>query len=249
MASIYVYGYDERMLAAPQKVSYESSQKIGSRSEYHRISTGSTRCPLLEMPAEIRTSIYKYLLPTTIDIGGKGTAWVRGSTALLATNKRIYHEAIAMMYGSSTFLLDLRYDSLTFTYRYALRSAIILSSDLRFPDSIAARNLVLIRRYCVHIHFIDSYTGMIKYNIASLAGLAHGVKGQVARLTRSFQDSAEIEQLRIIFRDENRDNKTGGDVLSPLLSLRNIQSVSFSGMIDLKLRMRLERSLTSVQSN
>lgn len=78
-------------------------------------------CPLLQLPAEIRHEIYRYLLPsgrknycfyTDCDRTIVGTRWHRRldalppercSTAILRTNRTIYHEALSVLYSEHLF--------------------------------------------------------------------------------------------------------------------------------------------------
>ncbi len=134
MASVSVYGYDQRMLAAPCNPRPEDNKKNSPRPN---LSQGSTNCPLLKLPLEIRINIYKHILPTTAHLKTKGTAWLRDNIALLATNKQIYAEAIKIMYGSSTFVIDVSYDSITFAYQWLLPSGLVPKTTLTFPQKFA----------------------------------------------------------------------------------------------------------------
>jgi hypothetical protein len=77
-------------------------------------------CLLFQLPAEIRHEIYRYILPsasknfcfyTDCDRTIVGTRWNRAhlshpdpsSLAILRTNRRIYHEAIAVLYSEHLF--------------------------------------------------------------------------------------------------------------------------------------------------
>ncbi len=184
MASISVYGYENQMLAALEEPCLENEGKGDKRLSYHKLPHGSTSCPLLRVPIEVRNNIYQFVVPTTTQIIGKGAAWLRGSISLLAVNKQIHNEAIKMMYGTSTFVIDVNFDSITFVYQWVLPSGLVPETSLAFPDKFVQHNLALIRKYQIRIHVVDSYTGMTKYNIGGRSPLIGGVQGQVAKLAR-----------------------------------------------------------------
>lgn len=198
-------------------------------------------------------SVYGYenqmlIVPTTISIRGKGAVWVRGNIALLVVNKQIYHEAIQIVYGTSTFTIDVRYNAITFAYQWILPSGLVPKTTLVFPDRFAERNLAFIRRYQIRVHVVDGYTGMIKYNISGRSPLADGVRDQVTKLASIIGNVSEIQHLQISLQDDYRgteNDQSVPSVLLPFFDLKNTHAVSLSGNITSDLQKRLLNRLTN----
>ena len=226
MASFSLSASDKQLLATSQRVLCETNPENGSRSDFHKPPHGSTRCPLLEIPVEIRAVIYRYLLPTTVPTKGNRYTWLPGNITLLAANQQIYHEAVAIMYGTSTFCLTLWCHFIEFSCP---------GLSVQFPERIASRNLALIRRYLIHI----------PNNFGGLLYLAHAVRGQVAKLLDILGKASVIHQLQIHFQEDNYGGKRDQEVLLPFLGLKNTQSVSLFGNIEPNLEMRLQKRLTN----
>lgn len=112
--------------------------------------------------------------------------WVRGCTSLLAVNKQIHDEVAAMIYGHSTFLLFVTFSGITFRFRWMLPSGLAPSRTYPFLELMPARYLQLVRKVIVHVDHVDSYTGMIKFNISG-KGLVHGLRKQIQRLVLALQ--------------------------------------------------------------
>ncbi len=248
MASFSVYGYDKQMLPATTESSFDNEGKHGNGSSDHERPHTSTSCPLLEMPVEVRNHIYQLVVPTTTQVQGKGTAWLRGSTAFLVVNKQIYFEAIKIMYGTSTFVIDVRYNAISFAYQWILPSGLVPKTTFVFPTKFAERNLALIRRYQIRVQLVDSYTGMIKYNISGHSPLVDGVRDQVAKLVSILGNVSKIHQLQICLQDDYHGTENGQSVppvLLPFVGLKNTHIVSLSGNITPDLQKRLQDRLTN----
>ena len=252
MAPISVYGYNTNMLAYPEgdperEAFTEDSRDEVMRSKHHQLTPGSTSCPLLAVPLEIRASVYSFVLPAAIEHSDKGTAWLRGSIAILATNKQIYHEAVEMMYGINTFIIDVGYDFVTFAYQWILPSGLVPKTTIALLEKFPKRNLALIRRYLIRVHMVDSYTGMIKYNVTSLSPLAVGVQSQVLKLVNTLQVASEIFRLQIhlVISEWNPELYLYGNIaLSPFLGLKNVSAIFLSGRIPLDFQKKLRDCVT-----
>ena len=68
MASISVYGYNTEMLIPHDSSLNEEAREISQLEGPHRLRTGCTRCPFLELPYELRAQIYNYVLPSTSNV-------------------------------------------------------------------------------------------------------------------------------------------------------------------------------------
>lgn len=237
-----------QMLPPTTETALDNQGEHGNGSSGHKRPQRSTSCPLLEVPVEVRNMIYQLVVPTTTQVQGKGTAWLRGSTAFLAVNKQIYNEAITIMYGTSTFVIDVRYNGISFAYQWMLPSGLVPKTTFVFPTKFAERNFTLIRRYQIRVHLVHSYTGMIKYNISGRSPLADGVRDQVTKLVSILGNVCEIHQLQICLEDNyygTEYNQSVPPVLLPFFGLKNTHAVSLSGNITPDLQKRLQDRLTN----
>jgi len=231
--------------------------------------------PLFQLPLELRQKIYQYLLPCTTQRGQAGFAqafakfipkthqataqsskssedvvWKRGQTSLLCVSRQVHDECATLLYGSSPFVLSVRYDTITFRYSFLLANGLAPSKPYEFLDLVPARYLRLIKQLVVTIDHPDSYTGMIKYNVGG-KGLTHGLREQVQRLVDALkppsEDETGLNSIRVTLINGNkfmdvekrnfvraRENEFRGDdqvqgVLEPFADLRHITEVVILG--------------------
>ncbi|TKA29024.1 hypothetical protein B0A50_03436 [Salinomyces thailandicus] len=124
--------------------------------------------------------------PVSTGTGASGGAmsnvvWQRGQVNLLCVCRQLHDECAEIMYSTNTFLLFLTFSGITFRYRWLLLSGAAPSRSYPFLELLPERYLRLIKRVVVHVDHVDSYTGMIKFNVSG-KGLAHGLRRQVQRL-------------------------------------------------------------------
>ena len=91
-----------------------------------------------------------------------------------------------MVYGSNTFLLGVTFSNITFRFRYLLPSGMAPQREYAFLELMPARYLCRLRRVFISVDHVDSYTGMIKYNVSG-KGLVHGIRRQVLKLVCALQ--------------------------------------------------------------
>lgn len=130
------------------------------------------------------TGVWKILptRPNSSHDTGHDIVWRRGSVVLLRTNRQIHEECATMIYGESTFVIDVTFDSVHFRYRWLVSSSNLMPGrSYSFLDHFSARNLMRIKNYVVNIEHVDDYTGMIKYNHRG-QNLAAGILVQVSDL-------------------------------------------------------------------
>ena len=113
-------------------------------------------------------------------------AWRRGNTALFAVCRQLHDECADMVYGSNTFMLGVTFSSITFRFRFLLPSGMAPKREYNFLELMPQRYLRRLRRVLVCVEHVDSYTGMIKYNVSG-KGLMHGLRRQVLRLVCALQ--------------------------------------------------------------
>ncbi|MCJ1276222.1 hypothetical protein MMC21_004027 [Puttea exsequens] len=235
MASISVYGYDTSMLAAQDAV-YDgplAPTRIIEGTQYHGLKDGSSACPILDLPSELRVQIYSYILPYTTHREGRGITWHRAIARLWSVSRQLYDECIPLLYGNVTFRIDVSFDRVEWRYQYVHRNQdpnLVMKTVPAFPDKIALRNRRFLRKFEVYLYFVDSYTGMIKYDYSNLAFLAGGMARQAQNLYDYLNTLPEIWELRILYYACDRVTPhTLPLVLKPFWGLRNVRSINVQG--------------------
>jgi hypothetical protein len=122
-------------------------------------------------------------------------AWRRGNTSLFAVCRQLHDECADMVYGGNTFLLGVTFSNITFRFRYLLPSGMAPQREYAFLELMPARYLRRLRRVFISVDHVDSYTGMIKYNVSG-KGLVHGIRRQVLKLVCALQPMAGQDEGR-----------------------------------------------------
>ncbi|GAB7322796.1 hypothetical protein MBLNU13_g05365t1 [Cladosporium sp. NU13] len=120
-------------------------------------------------------------------------AWRRGNTALFAVCRQLHDECADLVYGGNTFMLGVTFSSITFRFRFLLPSGMAPKREYNFLELMPERYLRRLRRVLVCVDHVDSYTGMIKYNVSG-KGLMHGLRRQVLKLVCALQPLGEQDQ-------------------------------------------------------
>ncbi len=243
-SQISVYGYDTSMLSETVVINQPETMEP-QKSDLQGFCTSPSTCMILELPFEVRQEILKYMLPATIETRSKGVAWLRGHTAMLTVNKRLYSEGIRMMYGDTIFVIDVTWDSITFAYQWLLANGLVPKRTLAFPGKLAERNLANIKNVIVRVHHVDNYTGMIKHGFEG-PGLREGLKLQIEKLCKTLQEIYQLSQLRIHFQNDSHTAGVDQEILKPLLSLKNVRTVEATGSVTSEFARTLERQLNDV---
>ncbi len=227
--------------------------------------------PLLRLPLELRQQIYSYLLPSTpyetLRPGQKrrkgapaGVIWRRGHTALLATSRQLHAECAALMYGRSTFALDVTYDSIRFRCRWGLPWGVVPNRTFDFFELFSAASVARMRHFVVNVEHVDSYTGMMKYNCGGI-GLTEGLRRQVERLADALETVEAIRSLQVrlmvgnavlnelrrvpVHRVEADGNPAVTQtVLNPLTRLAGVERVKITGAVTEHFAGVMERKMT-----
>ncbi|EME42936.1 hypothetical protein DOTSEDRAFT_173475 [Dothistroma septosporum NZE10] len=135
--------------------------------------------------------------------GGAHIVWQRAYVDLLRVCRQIHNECAEMVYGRNTFLLFLTYSGITFRFNYLLPTGMAPSRRFNFLELMPKRYLALVKRVVVNVDHVDSYTGMIKFNVSG-KGLMHGLRNQVRRLVNGLQPLPALDR-------ESEDNKVTSD--------------------------------------
>lgn len=129
------------------------------------------------------------ILPQKIDASQKGPShvvWQTGNIRLLSVCRQLHDECAEMIYGSNTFLLFVTFSGISFRYSWMLKSGLSPTRRYTFLELLPKRYLAMIKRVIVNVDHVDSYTGMIKFNVSG-KGLTHGLRKQVQRLVNALQ--------------------------------------------------------------
>ena len=247
---------------------------------------------LFRLPLELRQRVYKYLLPSarthdafTFDhlLGSRtskevattsslNVVWERGQTSLLSVCRQMHDECASLLYGDSIFVVFIAYDSIKFRYKWFLPSGLTPSRHFDFLDLISPRYLRFIRQLSVTVDHVDSYTGMIKYNVGG-KGLTYGLRDQVRKLvdalnatvneqTQEAGSECPLNILRVTLLNGNdhldydkrnrvlmREDKIRGVeevqiVLSPFADLHGIANVDIQGAVLPEYASSLRKSMS-----
>ncbi len=204
MTAISVYGYDTEMLVAHDPSFHEDASETSELVESHKLRTGCTRCPFLELPYELRAQIYRYVLPSTSNVTNRGLVWNRGAP-IWATNRQIHSECIGPLYGNGTFLIEVGYDYIQFIHQYRLPTSNLVAKRVHnFPEKIPARYQTLMRRFQITVKEVDSYTGMIMYNCSNTEALYMKLRQQMQKVCDFLRGLPEVRKLEILYDQEYR---------------------------------------------
>ena len=237
---ISVYGYDTRMLHCNHG-SIPNETVIRPESDIPRLKKDSVECPLLNLPPELRHEILGHILPRTIETA-LGPVWLRGHTAILTVNRLLHCEGIRIMYGNSTFVVNVTWNAITIAYKWISSTGLVPNRTLAFPGQLASYSLARIRNLVVRVHHDDDYTGMAKHNFGG-PGLVEGMKIQVERLCKTLRDLYQIRDLLIHFKNNNQDTGVDQVILNPFLALKNTRTVRTTGAVTTSFTQTLEAHL------
>jgi len=120
------------------------------------------------------------------DTGVSNIVWQRGNVHLFSVCRQLHDECADMVYGNSTFMLFVTYTGISFRFRYLLPNSMTPNRSYPILELLPGKYLRRIRKVIVHVDHVDSYTGMIKFNVSG-KGLTHGLRRQVQRLVVALQ--------------------------------------------------------------
>lgn len=200
------------------------------------------------------------------DTGVNNIVWQRGNVSLFSVCRQLHDESADMVYGNSTFMLFLTYSSISFRFRYLLPSGMTPNRSYPILELLPEKYLKRIRKVVVHVDHVDSYTGMIKFNVSG-KGLTHGLRRQVQRLVVALRPEHEggVEPTgrlnRVIVRVSNGNAITDSlnargcgspkvsediaEMLEPLGCLRGVQYAKVMGAVSDDVARRLEDEMRS----
>lgn len=190
--------------------------------------------------------------------------WQRGNVSLFSVCRQLHDECADLVYGNSTFMLFVTFNGISFRFRYLLPSGMTPNRSYPFLELLPERYLTRIRKVVVHVDHVDSYTGMIKFNVSG-KGLTHGLRRQVQRLVTALQPEHEDNQdpsgrlNRVIVRVSNGNAITDSlnargcgspkvsedvaEMLEPLGCFRAVQNAKVMGAVGDNVARRLEEEM------
>lgn len=200
--------------------------------------------------------------------------WQRGNTTLLRVCRQLHEECAELLYGGNTILLFLTYAGIKWRYRFLLASGSAPTTHKDFLDLMPKRYMRLLKRVVVNVDHVDSYTGMIKFNVSG-RGLAYGLRQQVQKLVNVLKpdvgggdddddrdgnsaESRHLSSLRIRVSTSNAIaealDRTRGEpkvsddltvILEPLRQLYGVHEAVVTGAVTPDFAAELEASLQS----
>lgn len=135
--------------------------------------------------------------------------WQRGNVSLFRVCRHLHDECAELVYGRNTFLLFLTYAGIKWRYRWLLSTGVAPTRHYDFLELIPERYMRLLKRVVVHIDHVDSYTGMIKFNVGG-KGLVHGLRRQVQRLVNALKPAPDAEGVAGEEQDGNEGSVVSG---------------------------------------
>ncbi|KAF1947081.1 hypothetical protein EJ02DRAFT_450052 [Clathrospora elynae] len=199
-------------------------------------------------------------LPKTDRETGNDIVWRRGSTSLLAVSRQVHEEAADILYGDNTFVVDVKFDSIDFRYRWRTASNLTPNRTYQFLHHFSQRNLLRIKNYIINVESVDDYTGMIKYNCGG-RGLPAGIRGKARDLVDLLTVAPQLHRLQIhlidgaigrerfpsgrVHRVQDESNYAQTQiVLGPFRALYGVRKAQVSGVSD-DYAEALQRSMSS----
>lgn len=203
------------------------------------------------------------------DTGVSNIVWQRGNVHLFSVCRQLHDECADMVYGNSTFMLFVTYTGISFRFRYLLPNSMTPNRSYPILELLPGKYLRRIRKVIVHVDHVDSYTGMIKFNVSG-KGLTHGLRRQVQRLVLALQpehrkDEGQDELVsgptRVTVRVSNGSAITDSlnargfgarkvsediaEMLEPFGCLRGVQYAKIMGAVGDDVAQRLEERMQS----
>lgn len=190
---------------------------------------------------------------------GNEIVWLRGCTAILGANHQIHEECVDMMYGQSTFVIDVSFDAIKFRQRWRTASNLTPSRSYSFLDHFSQRNLMSIKNYIINVEHVDDYTGMIKYNCGG-RGLTAGIRAKVQELVDLLSAVPYLRRLHVhlidgaisrvrfpsgrVHRVQDEQNYSSSQtVLDPFKRLSGVRQAQVTGVSN-EYAEALEKSMT-----
>ena len=202
-------------------------------------------CGFLSLSLELRHQIYDYVLPYAPPCWEDYIPeWNRGHVSILGTNKQIYLEAVALLYGTNTFLLIVRDDCIHWVYRTFTSPDDIdgtvhhVPINHACPKAMTPKNISRIRRLSVQIwppEIGDGRKRLTDSQNTSYAnpheGFLRVMEGQISVLLTVLRQMKEIQDLDIGLWLLPRERHKGyaRTLLSPLMSLINVRNIDLYG--------------------
>ncbi|KAL8679293.1 MAG: hypothetical protein Q9224_007050 [Gallowayella concinna] len=198
------------------------------------------RCRLMELPIELRTQIFSYILP---GMWGGGTLyWMAGTTSLLATCKAIHDEAAPLMYGQGGFQyrVSCEISATPIVQVNVVQStpdsygAIPICCECHpFPTFPSHRYIHHVRKVIVDI-WVHQYAHDENHEVEQVQAVNNQVEAFISLL-------AGIPRLQVLIVDyHNHAEMIGSEeiALRPLLGLRNVEELDILPFRDDPTEMR-----------
>lgn len=234
MGTLSVCGYDSSIFTDHEPFFDDVIEEPCEIDELQMPSQSWATCAFLKMPYEVRSQIYSYVLPRTINKHERGVVWCLGTTAILATRRQIYRECISLMYRNCIFSILVYDEQLEFCFQWQQSHGTQLHyCTYNFPGPVAQRNRALMCKFDVRVRQMRIDSSSIKYNCSDPAVLAIGLSRQVAKLCETLIEVYVVRRLDIFYLAfEEATDRVKSLVLGPFSTLKNTLAVSISSWPD-----------------
>ncbi|KAF2484683.1 hypothetical protein BDY17DRAFT_296130 [Neohortaea acidophila] len=201
----------------------------------------------------------------TTQATASNVVWQRGNINVMSVCKQLHDECAELVYGRNTFLLFITYRGIQWRYRWLLPSGLAPYKSYTFLEILPQQYMRLIKRVVVYVDHVDSYMGMIKFNVGG-KGLIHGLKRQVQRLAIALgagqQDSGDetdadrrLAKISIVLessqpqrgRGTTDSSKDLQDILEPFSYLRGVRHATVGGAVSPQFAEELIRTMKSTE--
>jgi hypothetical protein len=173
----------------------------------------------------------------------------------------IYEECADMLYGTNTFEIDVKYDSIKFRYSWLTHSGLKPKILYPFPSDRFQNNIKRVRHYVINVEHVDSYQGMIKYNCGGY-GLTAGVRSQVkdlveqirrpegfgriiVRLSNGNKVLSDIRRVKVHCIERGKNTEVTQAVLDPFQDLKDVRCAMVLGSVTPEYAADIERAMTA----
>lgn len=218
--AISVYEYDRRMLQKPiGKDDDGPNHRLVPEAAVNQTAKMPGRCSLLELPAELRSEIFQYVLPFTLVNSPRAVCWIKGTTALLAVSSQLHDEAAYIMYSASIFVFDITRDVIFFRFEQLRPSGSVSSELYAFPGSIG-EHIRFIRKFEINLLFPYNYIGMTKDSISNPNPLINGLRSQADVLHEILRNNPGEMKLDVRWQNYRRE-ESKERLFEPFIGLPN----------------------------
>ena len=219
---------------------------------------------ILRLPLEIRSRVYEYILPYTIerpDSNGTMAIWNPGQINLLSVCHVVYEECMDILYGDNIFNINIESNRVRFNkISHSVHSSVIINKH-DFFNVFSERNFCRMRQFLINIHQPVEGTCPIKYEFAR-RNFDQALRLQIeavvdvlncAKFLRSVKVQHDVGNwhpsspisANIFPEAENNIFTSAEKVLSPFSQLSDVRTVNISGAVNRNFAKAMEKNMST----